>query len=175
MIKNYYEIFSIGLPKYNICKNKLKNNYISLLKIIHPNNWAYSPNNYYKLSEKITSELNHGFTILNDDILRGKYLLIYRTGDKNILNQNLKYVYTSDFEVNTVLKELHYIEELIIIYKKNKEYSQIQKVNKILDDYIKIMSNKYESALRLNDRMYLARFYLLLLEKCIKLRKCNIN
>lgn len=168
-VKNFYQIFKLGEPVYNIDKKELKSNYIKLLHIIHPNNSAYLTKNLYKLSEKITSELNGGYKLLNNDIQRGKYLLILKTnGDKNILNENLKYVYTTDIEVNNILKELYFLDESIRLYMQNNNLFELKKLYNICKYNTKVMENKFDEIIRKNDRFYIARFYLLILEKCKK-------
>ncbi len=169
LIKNFYKIFRLGEPVYNIDKKELKLNYIKLLHMIHPNNSFYLSNNFYRLSEEITSELNGGFKLLNDDIQRGKYLLILKTnGDKNILSENLKYVYTTDMEVNNILKEIHFLDESIKLYMQNNNLFELKKLLLICEYNTKVLENKFEEIIKKNDRFYIARFYLLILEKCKK-------
>ncbi len=165
---NLYKIFKLGQPRYLIDKNELKSNYIKLLKIIHPNKWVFSSEKKYKLSEEITSELNEGYKVLNNDIIRGQYILLLKSGNKNILNENLKYIYTTDREVNNILKELHFIDESVKLYTQNNNIFELKKILSICKYNVKIIENKYDEILLKNDSMYIARFYLLILEKCKK-------
>jgi hypothetical protein len=166
MKNNLYKIFKLGQPRYLINKKELKTNYIKLLNIIHPNKWVFHSEKKYKLSEKITSELNEGYKILNNDIMRGQYILLLKSENKNILNENLKYIYSTDIEVNNILKELHFIDESIKLYIQCNNLFELRKLLIMCSYNIEVIEKKYDEILLKNDSMYIARFYLLILERC---------
>ena len=68
-----FKLFCLNNPTYTINKNLLKNNYIQLLKYSHPDFWTYSNPLKQKYNHDITCYLNKSYTLLNNDISRGKY------------------------------------------------------------------------------------------------------
>lgn len=138
--KNLFKLFGINTPVYNLNKNILKNNYISLLKLTHPDYWTYSSKNIINTSHNLSTYINKAYSILNHDVNRGKYLLYLN--DYNYNEATFRYIYTTNKEINDFFEKHLYLDDEIELYCINNMKNELKKLQYELQVQYKLHFNE---------------------------------
>jgi hypothetical protein len=137
-----FKLFCLGKPLFNINKDLLKNNYIQLLKYSHPDFWSYSDFKKQKINHDITCHINDSFTLLNNDISRGKYLL--KLNNYNFDNVSFRYIYTTNKEINDFFEKHLFLDDEIEIYTKYNMKYELKKIYQELQVQYKVHYNEIQ-------------------------------
>lgn len=71
---SYFDLFSIK-KSYSLDRHLLRDRYRELQKKFHPDNFANATEQDRRISAQYAALINEAFTILNDPVQRGRYML----------------------------------------------------------------------------------------------------